>query len=152
MSERASLVRRALSLIYEALLLAALLMIGALPFMLAAHDADRVLARPLFQLYLVALAGLYFGWQWLHGGQTLPMKTWRLKVVTRGGSPLTRAHAARRFLFASVGAIAFGAGFFWALVDRERQFLHDRLAGTKIIFVPATTSSPPPPKGKSGSA
>ena len=145
----APLARRLLSLVYEILLLAALLMIGALPFVLLARDFDHGLARPLFQLYLLPLAGAYFTWQWLRGGQTLPMKTWRLKLVTRDGGALTPAHALRRFLFCVPGAAALGAGFFWALLDRDGQFLHDRLAGTRIIFVPATTSSRSPPTGKS---
>ena len=122
-----------MSLLYESLLLAALFMIGALPFVLLAQDAERIAVRPLFQLYLLGLAGLYFGWQWMRGGQTLPMKTWRLKLVTREGGPLTFAHASRRMLFATAGTLALGAGFFWAFVDPDRQFLHDRLAGTKIV-------------------
>jgi uncharacterized RDD family membrane protein YckC len=129
----ASLPRRVLSLLYEILLLVAVLMIGALPFVLMVEDVDRIAARPLFQLYLVVLAGQYFGWQWLHGGQTLPMKTWRLKLVTRGGGPLTRAHALRRILFGLAGTLALGAAFFWAFIDPDRQFLHDRLAGTRIV-------------------
>ena len=129
----ASVARRLLSLLYEALLLLALLMIGALPFVLFAHGADRIAARPWFQLYLLALAGAYFIWQWLRGGQTLPMKTWRLRLVTRDGGPLTLRHGVQRFLFALAGSLPFGAGFFWALLDRERQFLHDRLAGTRIV-------------------
>jgi uncharacterized RDD family membrane protein YckC len=61
------------------------------------------------------------------------MKTWRLKLVIRGGGPLTKAHVLRRILFSLAGTIAVGAGFFWALVDADRQFLHDRLAGTVIV-------------------
>jgi uncharacterized RDD family membrane protein YckC len=151
----APLHRRLLSLVYESLLLAALLMAGALPFVLAAQAADAVAARALFQLYLLALAGAYFAWQWLRGGQTLPMKTWRLRLVTREGAPLTRAHALKRLVFAVAGTAAMGAGFLWALIDRDRRFLHDRLAGTKIvpnpICAPATTASPPPPREKAGS-
>ena len=129
----APLYRRLLSLIYESLLLAAVLMAGALPFSVAAETADRIATRPLFQLYLLVLAATYFTWQWLNGGQTLPMKTWRLKLVTGDGASLTRAHAFKRLVFAIAGTAAFGAGFLWALVDRNRRFLHDRLAGTKII-------------------
>ena len=125
--------RRALCLIYEALLLTAVVFIGSFPFVMLAHGADRDFARPLFQLYLVALTGLYFVGQWRRGGQTLAMKTWQMRVVTRDGAPLTLAHALRRFAFALPGSLLFGAGFLWALVDRERLFLHDRLAGTKII-------------------
>jgi uncharacterized RDD family membrane protein YckC len=129
----ASLARRGLALCYEALLLISLLLAGALPFVLVAGAVDRIAARPFFQLYLVALTALYFVWQWRHGGQTLAMRTWRIRVVTREGAPLGWARAARRYLFALCGTLLLGAGFLWALVDRERLFLHDRLAGTKII-------------------
>jgi|SRR5688572_19889917 uncharacterized RDD family membrane protein YckC len=129
----APLYRRLLSLVYEALLLAALLMAGALPFSLAAQATDPLATRPLFQLYLLALAAAYFAWQWLRGGQTLPMKTWRLKLVTREGAPLSRGHALRRLVFAMAGTAALGAGFLWALADRDGRFLHDRLAATKIV-------------------
>lgn len=131
----AGLARRALGLAYEALLLAAVLLVGSLPFVMLMHGADRVLARALLQLYLAALAAAYFIVQWRRGGQTLPMKTWRMRLVTREGGPLTREHALRRFLFALPGTLLLGAGFLWALVDRERLFLHDRLAGTKIIRI-----------------
>lgn len=130
----ASLVRRGLALCYEALLLLALLLAGALPFVLIAGAVDRIAARPLFQLYLFALTALYFVWQWRHGGQTLAMRTWRIRVVTREGAPLDWARAARRYLFALCGTLLLGAGFLWALVDRERLFLHDRLAGTRIVM------------------
>lgn len=129
----APLVRRLMSLGYEAVLLAALLVTAALPFVLAARNADPIAARAVFQCFLVAVSGLYFGWQWLHGGQTLPMKTWRLRLVTAAGRPLTRAHALKRLLFALAGTAACGAGFVWALVDPDHRFLHDRLAGTKIV-------------------
>lgn len=130
----AGLARRALALVYEALLLAALLLAGALPPVMLMQDMDRGLARPLLQLYLVALTGTYFIWQWRRGGRTLAMKTWRLRLVTRDGAPLTWKHASKRFVLALPGTLLLGAGFLWALVDRDGLFLHDRLAGTKIIM------------------
>jgi uncharacterized RDD family membrane protein YckC len=138
----AGLGRRLLSLSYEALLAAAVVLAGSLPFVIAAHGAGTI-ARPLFQLYLVALIGAYFTWQWRRGGRTLAMKTWRLRLVTRAGGVLGWDHAVKRYLYALAGTLALGAGFLWALLDRDGMFLHDRLAGTKIIYAPATTSSPP---------
>ena len=126
--------RRFLALGYEALLLGALLLAGSLPFVMLVHGADHAWARPLFQFYLVALAAVYFVWQWRRGGQTLAMKTWRLRLVTRGGAGLGWGQAMTRFLLALPGTLLLGAGFLWALVDREGLFLHDRLAGTKIIM------------------
>lgn len=130
---RAPLLRRVLSLAYESLLLAAVLMTGALPFLLLTQEADRIMARASFQLYLLVLAGIYFSWQWMRGGQTLPMKTWHLKVITRDGGPLTAVRAFQRVVFAIAGTLGLGAGFLWALVDADGQFLHDRLAGTRIV-------------------
>ena len=129
----ASLPRRAIALIYEALLLCALLVAAALPFVMITRSADVLAARPLLQIHLVAVAAIYFVWQWRRGGQTLPMKTWHLRVVARSGSALTLRQALSRFVFALAGCLLGGGGFLWALVDRDGLFLHDRLAGTRII-------------------
>lgn len=129
----AGLGRRALALIYESLLLVALLILSSLPFVMVAHEARSAATRPLFQLSLLTVAAAYFIWQWRRGGQTLAMKTWRLRLVTRDSAPLSLHHAVCRFLYAVPGALLLGAGFFWALADKENLFLHDRLAGTKII-------------------
>jgi len=131
--QRATLARRAVSLLYEALLLTALVLAGSLPLVMLTHEMGDGLARLLLQLHLVVLAGAYFAWQWRRGGQTLAMKTWRLRVVTREGAPLTWRHALKRYGYAFAGTLAFGTGFLWALADRDGQFLHDRLAGTMII-------------------
>ena len=130
----AGLGRRALALIYEALLLFAWLLLSSLPFVMIAREADPVATRALFQLYLLLVAAAYFVWQWRRGGQTLAMKTWHMRLVTRDNTPLSLRHATSRFLFAVPGALLLGAGFLWALVDRDGLFLHDRLAGTRIIM------------------
>ena len=129
----AGIARRLFSLAYEVPLLAAVLALGALPFVALTRDIEPFVSRPLLQLYLFLLAGLYFVLQWGRGGQTLPMKTWRLRVVRRDGGPPKPGQAAQRYCLALAGTLAFGAGFAWALVDREGQFLHDRLAGTQIV-------------------
>lgn len=129
----ASRARRALALAYEALLLAALLLACSLPFVMLAQPLGREFARPLFQVYLLLVAGAYFVWQWQRGGRTLAMKTWRLRLVARDGGPVTWRLALKRFLYAAPATLVFGAGFLWALIDRDGLFLHDRLAGTIII-------------------
>ncbi len=131
----ASLTRRLLSLVYEVLLLAAVIFAGTLPVLILMQDAGTTFTRPLLQIYLPLLCGAYFIWQWLHGGQTLPMKSWRIKLVTRDGTRLTPRRAMYRFIFALLGLALFGTGFLWACFDRDRQFLHDRLAGTRIINI-----------------
>jgi uncharacterized RDD family membrane protein YckC len=142
--EAAGLGRRLLSLLYETLLLAALLLAGMVPFALLSGGWDDPLKRALTQCYLLALTGFYFVWQWRRGGQTLAMKTWRIRLVTPDGNALSTSRALRRYAYAVLSTALGGAGFAWALFDRDRQFLHDRLAGTRIIFVPATRSLSPP--------
>jgi uncharacterized RDD family membrane protein YckC len=75
----------------------------------------------------------YFVWFWLHGGQTLPMKTWKMRVVNPDGSTLRPLQAVLRYLAAWPSILLFGIGILWALVDRDRQFLHDRIAGSRIV-------------------
>lgn len=129
----APLARRLLSLTYEAILLAALLWCAALFYDIVEGLVTSGHARRLFQAYILGLCGAYFVWQWTHGGQTLPMKTWRLKLVTADGGALGARQAWTRFALATVSLLALGLGYTWALFDREQQFLHDRLARTRIV-------------------
>jgi uncharacterized RDD family membrane protein YckC len=61
------------------------------------------------------------------------MKTWRLRLVARDGGSLTWRQAWLRYLAALVGLAVLGLGFVWALFDRDRLFLHDRIAGTRLV-------------------
>jgi uncharacterized RDD family membrane protein YckC len=61
------------------------------------------------------------------------MKTWHIKLVTESGNPVSKRQALARYLIGTAGLLLLGVGFLWAFVDRERQFLHDRLAGTRIV-------------------
>ena len=132
-AQAAGFARRILSLVYEVPLLAAVLFTGVPLFLFFTQHLEAVPVRPLLQLYLLVLCGIYFIWQWRRGGQTLAMKTWRLRLVARDEGPLTFRHCVSRYVLALLGLALFGTGFFWALIDRDRQFLHDRLAGTRII-------------------
>ena len=88
------------------------------------------------QLHILLLLGLYFVHYWRRGGQTLAMQTWGIRVVdaTQDRPPeLKRALA--RYLLSWPSLWFGGAGLIWALFDRERQFLHDRLAGTRVIRI-----------------
>jgi len=127
--------RRVASLVYEALLLAAVLWCAAVPFQMIEAGLGAPHARPLFQAYLVLVSAVYFVAQWARGGQTLPMKTWRLRLVAADGSALSVRQAALRYVVAFAGLLLAGVGFLWALFDRDRQFLHDRLARTRIVRV-----------------
>ncbi len=142
----ASLARRLASLSYEALLLAALLIVASFPLAPLLQALPPPLARLVNQGFLLGLIGVYLVWFWRHGGQTLAMKTWRLKLVSKQGGELKLGQAWLRYGLAVLGLAAFGLGFVWALWDRERQFLHDRLAGSRLVYLPAFD----PPQGQGG--
>lgn len=126
--------RRIICLIYEFLLLLAILLFAGFIFHLIFRDTQAFYFRPLFQFYLLLVMGYYFTWFWTHGGQTLAMQTWKMRVVTADGDSLTKKQAIIRYLLAITGILLFGFGIIWALFDRDHQFLHDRIAGTRIIF------------------
>lgn len=125
--------RRLASMFYEALLLAAVLFVMGAIFTAAFHPPLPPLLRYLFQLYLLLVAAIYFIGYWLHGGQTLPMKTWKLRLVSANDQPIRLKQACLRFVYALIG-IPLGFGILWALFDRERRFWHDRMAGTKVVM------------------
>jgi len=61
------------------------------------------------------------------------MKSWHIRLAAKDGNRVTLGRALLRFVIAAAGISLAGAGLLWALFDRDRQFLHDRLAGTKIV-------------------
>lgn len=129
-----SIMRRLASMLYETLLLLAIIFIASLFFAAVTHNAQSPLFRLAFQAYLVVVAGVYFIGFWVHGGQTLAMKTWRLRLMRKDGGPVRFKQAVLRYLLALIGVFLLGFGIFWAVFDRDRQFWHDRVAGTRIVF------------------
>lgn len=65
------------------------------------------------------------------------MQTWKIRIVTSEGQKLNNRIAIIRYLLAVTGTLFLGAGFLWALIDREHLYLHDRLAGTRLIKIVA---------------
>jgi uncharacterized RDD family membrane protein YckC len=128
-----SLARRLACALYESLILAALVLVATFPFLAFAGDSTSGLRRHVLQAWVVIVVGAYLGWFWTRGGQTLAMKTWRIRVESADGGPVRPGQAARRYLFAWAGAAALGIGFLWSLLDRDGQYLHDRLAGTRLV-------------------
>jgi uncharacterized RDD family membrane protein YckC len=127
---------RIAAMIYELLLVAAVLFVASLPFLYLVGNAQAGWQRHLFQIYILLVLFAYFSAFWLRSGQTLAMKTWRIRLINPDGAPLTLKQAALRFTLALVGLLLAGAGFWWALIDRDRQFFHDRIVGTRLVRVP----------------
>lgn len=120
-------------MLYESLLVSALLFVATGVYLFF-RDPQAPGGMVYFRLYLLFVTSGYFLWFWTHGGQTLAMKTWRVRLATADGQPLRAGRAVMRLFLASVGLLFFGIGILWAFFDPERQFLHDRLAGTRLIL------------------
>ncbi len=139
--ERAGLPRRLAAMLYDSLLLLALLMVtSALFLLLTGGEAIDPRTHPAlelaYRLVLVALIVGFFGVSWTRRGQTLGMATWRLRVEREDGRPLTWGDALRRLGWALVSLLPAGLGFAWVLVDPERRAWHDRLSRTRVVVVP----------------
>jgi uncharacterized RDD family membrane protein YckC len=119
--------RRLAAMLYEAFLVFAVAFFAAWIFFFASggKDATRGLVRAELQVFILVVLAAYFLWSWLRGGQTLAMRAWRIRLVD-----VTPGKAVARFLIA---AALLPVSILWALADRDRQFLHDRLAGTRLI-------------------
>lgn len=132
----ASLGIRVAAMIYESLLVVSVIFIASLIILPVVGDLSHAWQKHVFQVFLLLVLFAYFAVSWLRSGQTLAMKTWRVRLVRADGGPLTLGLAAKRFALALFGLAAFGLGFAWAGFDRERQFLHDRLLGSRLVRVP----------------
>jgi uncharacterized RDD family membrane protein YckC len=158
-----SIPRRLAAWLYEGVLLFGIVMLVGLVFSVLTDMRHALVHRDgLIAVLFVSLA-VYFTWFWMHGGQTLAMKAWRIRVVDRHGRPLRYGRAFLRYVYSyiwllpplavfSTHHVALGpllvvlGGWvaFWALLSRfhpQRQFLHDALAGTRLVDAPK-----PPPK------
>lgn len=159
----ATLTRRIGALAYEALLLVAMAFgVGFMLLPLVSPSAGgtqhdlaipSLLARAITFCALVGGAALYYAWCWSHGRRTLPQKTWRLRLASREGGAPSWPQALLRYAAAWIGPAMALAGYAalqgtdhprnalafilvnycWALFDRDGQFLHDRIAGTRVV-------------------
>ncbi len=148
--------RRLACFVYEGVLLFGVVMIAGYLFSSLTQQRHALEGRHGLQAFLFVVLGIYFGWFWSRGGQTVAMKAWHLRVVDTAGRPVGQGRAVLRYLLAwmwfapalaslwafglrgggQVTGIVLAGVAGYALVARlhpERQFLHDVLAGTRLI-------------------
>lgn len=159
-----SVARRMACWLYEGMLMFGVVFIAGYLFSTLTQTRHALDNRHAQQGFLFIVFGIYFTWFWARG-QTLAMKTWHIRVVDAQGRQLTQARSLLRYLLAWLWflpplALAWqlnlsGSGLAallvfwvaaWALAARlhpQQQFLHDALAGTRLVHF-----KPPQPPGK----
>ncbi len=140
------LLLRLAAIFYDTLLLAAVLFFAAmlvspllnLAGMMDMNNIDKIhpLVELPFQLYLLAVCYFYFALPWLRGGQTLGLKTWRVKLVSADDQSLTHQRLLIRFAVSIVSWACLGLGFWWSLFDSQRLTWHDKASKTVLVKLP----------------
>ncbi len=132
-SVHVSLWRRLAAITYDFFLLFAVLFFASLPVIIPFRITIGDTWYPLYIAYIYSVSFVFFGWFWTHGGQTLGMKTWRIRIETREGGPITWLQALQRFVVALLSTVLLGAGFIWCLFNRESLSWHDLASKTRLV-------------------
>jgi uncharacterized RDD family membrane protein YckC len=148
--------RRLACFVYEGVLLFGVLMIAGYLFSSLTQQRNAMVGRHGLQGFLFVVLAIYFVWFWSHGGQTVAMKAWHVRLVTAAGKPVSQARALARYALAwmwfvpalvalyvspirNVPAmmviLCFGVFAYAALarLHPQRQFWHDAACGTRLI-------------------
>lgn len=142
MENKVSLARRMGAVLYDGLLIGgSIAIVGGILSTLLAHllglpylIPGSVAARLMTVVYF-AMAFGFFGWFWTHGGQTLGMRAWKIRVVTFNYQPINWQQAFFRYVAAVMSWLCLGVGFLAAWLDPERLTWHDRFSRTRLIRV-----------------
>lgn len=136
-AKRPGLLRILAAIFYDAWLIAAVWLIGttvdtfARQWLTGDTSAGNHL---LLQAWLLLSPLLFLGWFWTHGGQTLGMRSWRLRLVNPSGEAIDWTTAVKRYLAAILSWAACGLGFVWVLIDRDKSSWHDRLSDSYLVM------------------
>ncbi|MES0328392.1 MAG: RDD family protein, partial [Gammaproteobacteria bacterium] len=130
------LFRRLMSIFYDLFLLTAILFL-ATALVNATNQGEAIDQSKLYtfflQLFLGALSILYFGWFWTHGGQTLGMKTWKIKLIANDSQAIHWRQVIIREITAVISWLFLGLGFAWSIFDKQKRSWHDITSNTRLI-------------------
>jgi len=134
LSKPPGIFKRLAIIIYDALLLIAVLFLATL--VLLPFQADNIFEPNSWQfsLYLLFVSFLFYSWFWTRGGQTLGLLAWKLRVVNKEGRSISWRQAAIRFSVAILSWGICGLGFFWVLFNKERLTWHDIVSKTHLAW------------------
>lgn len=144
----AGLGRRLAAIFYDALLCIALLMVTALIYKLIwmgfvgeaklhqLSDSGALDGDPLLSTILLFVLFGFFAKFWTHGGQTLGMQVWGIRVQNADGTAISLWQALLRFVVAIASWLCVGLGFFWSVFDKQKRSWHDMYSETQVVRIP----------------
>lgn len=139
----AGLARRFGAILYDLLLVSALLFLTTIPFIALSGgehvQPDSGWLHRVYQFSLMAVVYAFFVGFWCRKGRTLGMQSWGLQLETEKGSIPSVKAGSIRFSAAVLSWLPFGLGFLWQLWDRDRLTWHDRLSKTRLVHYPRKT-------------
>ena len=139
-AKKPSVFRRLGALLYDLISLLALLMLAnaivVIPYeVITGHPVyQSALPLLLLRLYLLAVIAAFYVYFWTHGGQTLGMRAWRLRVVSHDGGELSAGTALKRFVWSIVSFVPAGIGLWMSLFNRDGLALHDQRSNTRVVM------------------
>jgi uncharacterized RDD family membrane protein YckC len=135
--QNASLLRRLGAMLYDGLLVLAVLFMATLPFV-AVRGGEPVEPDDnlVYQLTMLGVVYAFFVFFWTRGGQTLGMRSWRMRLETLDGRTPSFTTASLRFVMAIVSLLPLGLGFLWQLWDKDGLTWHDRASATRLRHYP----------------
>ena len=133
--QAAGLVRRLGAMVYDGMMIFAAFMVVTMVISLLPPGREIPPDTLWFQLVLLATAVSFHCGFWTHGGQTLGMLAWRIRVERYDGSPLRWRDALLRYAAAILSGLPLGLGYWWSLFDSDKLAWHDRLSRTRLVRV-----------------
>ncbi len=130
--------RRLAAMVYDALLVAAIL-ITTITLVVVLTNTTVAQANVLGLLFLESFA--FFAYFWIFRGQTLGMLAWRLSIVTGSGYQMTFSQALLRYFGALISFAALGLGYFWILIDAQKRGWPDLISDSRVLFTPKSRSA-----------
>ena len=124
--------RRSASILYDSLLVLAVLIIMSLPFF-SFNLEENLSLKIIVQIYYYLITQYFFVWFWVNNEGTLGMKTWKIKIVSEDGNKISYIEAIIRFNAAILSFIFFGLGFLMCFLRKDKKCLHDFISKTVLI-------------------
>ena len=132
--QQCSFFRRFASIVYDSILLCSVFFFATFILISSLGDSEIESGNYAYNFFLIIIAYFYFCWHWINGRQTLGMRSWGISIVNESNTSLKWKQASLRYIASLLSLALFGLGFLWALFDKNKLALHDRLSKTKLII------------------